>query len=214
MVLPPQCACWGEAVTDRGPLCLDCFRLTGFITDPGCMRCGVPFSCAAQRGGVDCVRSAVRRPRYAAAHGRLGVTIRRPVGCCCRSSTPTGRRLPALWCRTWRAGGTLPRQADLLVPVHGIGDDGSRAATTRQRCWCARGRPPVWATPPPWSGAGGRRCRRGAAVAGGAARRVRLIGHVMTSGPTANACAAALQAAGAVGVDVLVGACVPDPRLA
>jgi predicted amidophosphoribosyltransferase len=35
----------------------------------------------------------------------------------------------------------------------------------------------------------------------------------MTSGATANACAAALLAACAVSVDVLVAARVPDPRL-
>jgi predicted amidophosphoribosyltransferase len=43
--------------------------------------------------------------------------------------------------------------------------------------------------------------------------RVLLIDDVMTSGATANACARALLAAGAAGVDVLVAARVPDPRL-
>jgi len=54
------------------------------------------------------------------------------------------------------------------------------------------------------------RPRRAADLAG---KRVLLIDDVMTSGATANACAAVLLAAGAAAVDVLVAARVPDPRL-
>jgi predicted amidophosphoribosyltransferase len=54
------------------------------------------------------------------------------------------------------------------------------------------------------------RPRRAAILAG---RSVVLIDDVMTSGATANACAATLLAGGARSVDVLVAARVPDPRL-
>jgi len=54
------------------------------------------------------------------------------------------------------------------------------------------------------------RASRATRVAG---RRVLPIDHVMTSGATASACAVALKQAGASGVDVLVAARVPDPRL-
>jgi predicted amidophosphoribosyltransferase len=54
---------------------------------------------------------------------------------------------------------------------------------------------------------------RGARAAQLLDKRVLLIDDVMTSGATANACAAVLLAAGARSVDVLAAARVPDPRL-
>ncbi|HET7883298.1 MAG TPA: double zinc ribbon domain-containing protein [Acetobacteraceae bacterium] len=52
LLLPPRCVACDAAVEAPGLLCPDCFRLTGFITEPFCARCGVPFATAAL-GGAD-----------------------------------------------------------------------------------------------------------------------------------------------------------------
>src|SRR5579863_6547333 len=50
LLLPPQCVACDAEVDAPGLLCADCFRQTGFITEPFCTRCGVPFSSAAIGG--------------------------------------------------------------------------------------------------------------------------------------------------------------------
>ncbi|HEY6440982.1 MAG TPA: double zinc ribbon domain-containing protein, partial [Acetobacteraceae bacterium] len=47
LLLPPHCAACGAPVDAPGLLCAECFRQTGFITEPFCIRCGVPFANAA-----------------------------------------------------------------------------------------------------------------------------------------------------------------------
>ena len=52
LLLPPHCAACGAPVDAPGLLCAECFRQTGFITEPFCTRCGVPFANAAL-GGIE-----------------------------------------------------------------------------------------------------------------------------------------------------------------
>ena len=44
VLLPPQCVTCDTFVSEPGLLCAECFRQTGFITEPMCVRCGVPFA--------------------------------------------------------------------------------------------------------------------------------------------------------------------------
>ena len=63
LLLPPHCVVCDAPVDAPGLLCAECFRQTGFITEPFCARCGVPFANA----GAGRRRAAVPRlPRRAA----------------------------------------------------------------------------------------------------------------------------------------------------
>ncbi len=130
-----------------------------------------------------------------------------------------------------RAGAVLLREADLLVPVplhrgrlfqrrynqaallaKAVGRIAGRPclpdALVRQRATASLGEKSAAERAAEVAGAFAVRPSRAAQVAG---KRVLLIDDVMTSGATANACAAVLLAAGATSVDVLVAARVPDP---
>src|ERR1700733_5198062 len=52
LFLPPHCPACDAMVRVPGLLCADCFRQTGFVTEPFCARCGVPFA-ASGLGGSD-----------------------------------------------------------------------------------------------------------------------------------------------------------------
>ena len=49
VLLPPQCVTCDTFVAAPGLLCAECFRKTAFITEPMCVRCGVPFGSAGDR---------------------------------------------------------------------------------------------------------------------------------------------------------------------
>ena len=235
LLLPPQCICCDAAVEVQGQFCAACFGHTDFITEPCCARCGVPFGAEAA-GRRRCrlpllprVAAAVRTGAGGAALQRArpppdpAAEARRPAGACRHAGAAHGARRgsPVASGRPAGAGAAAP-PAPVPPPLQPGGPAGCAplpALPVSRRC------------PTRWSGtattdsldmkspaertaevrdAFAPRPRRAGLLAG---RAIVLIDDVMTSGATANACAAVLLAGGARSVDVLLAARVPDPRL-
>ncbi len=234
LLLPPRCVACDQPVDAPGQLCADCFRQTGFITEPLCVRCGVPFASAALGGrdgicpGCRLVPPVFHRARAALRYDPQGRRLILPFKHADRTEI-AGALAPHMA----RAGAALLHEADLLVPVplhrarlfrrrynqaallaKAVGRLAGRPwlpdALLRRRATASLGEKSAAERAVEVAGAFAVRPSRARHLAG---KRVLLIDDVMTSGATANACAAVLLAAGAVSVDVLVAARVPDPRL-
>ena len=217
-----------------GQFCAACFRATAFITAPYCARCGVPFSAAAQGGLAQlCPGCEASPPHFGQARAALRYDLqgRRLILPFKYADRPDLAAILAP--HMARAGAALLQRAELLVPVplHRLrlfrrrynqaallAQALSRLsrvpaapdAMLRRRATASLGEKSAADRAAMVRGAFAVRPSRVAAIAG---RHVLLIDDVMTSGATANACAETLLAAGATGVDVLVAARVPDPRL-
>jgi ComF family protein len=233
LLLPPHCAVCDAPVEAPGLLCADCFRQTGFITEPFCTRCGVPFAHSAL-GGAErlCPGCRVAPPLFRQARAALRYD-------------PQGRRLilpfkhadrtefaALLAPQMARAGAALLRETDLLVPVplhrarlflrrynqaallaQAVGRIADRPcvpdALVRVRATASLGEKSAVERAAEVAGAFAVRRSRAPRLMG---RRVLLVDDVMTSGATANARTEVLLAAGVTSVDVLAAARVPDPR--
>jgi len=234
LLLPPLCALCEAPVRQKDEFCSACFARIGFISEPRCVCCGVPFvsdglagvdrTCPTCQASPPVFQQAIAAFRYDGEARRLilpfkhgdqtalaGVLVRHMV----------------------RAGAPLLERADILVPVplhrrrlfsrrynqaallaSAIGAMASRPVVLdgliRTRATVSLGDMTAEERATSVAGAFAARPNRVGRLAG---HRVLLIDDVMTSGATANACARALLEAGVVSVDVLLAARVPDPRL-
>ncbi len=234
LLLPPLCALCDNPVHQQDEFCSACFGQIGFISEPRCRRCGVPFvsdglagadrTCPACQNAPPVFRQAVAAFRYDDEARRLILPFKHGD-----QTALTG----VLVRHMVRAGAALLDRAEVLVPVplhrrrlfsrrynqaallaRAVGAAGSRPVVVdglaRTRATTSLGTMTAEERSASVAGAFVVRPKRREQLAG---RRVLLIDDVMTSGATANACAQALLDAGALSVDVLLAARVPDPRL-
>lgn len=234
LLLPPNCLTCDAPVEAPGRFCADCFRATTFVTEPFCVRCGVPFAHAGQGGPSRiCLSCRERAPEFAAARAALRYDpqsrrILLPFKHADRTEAAAAlARLMA------GSGAALLRRTELLIPVplhrqRLVARRYNQAALLAFALGRIAGRPVLadgLCRTRPTVALGDLSAAERAAVLDGAftvrpsranriaQRRILLIDDVMTSGATANACARVLKAAGAASVEVLVAARVPDPRL-
>jgi ComF family protein len=228
-LLPPQCLACREQVMEPASLCARCWGGLSFLTEPCCDRNGIPFAFDPGDGIFsaaalahpplwDRARAAVRfddqsrrlvhdlkyrdRHEVAALMGRLMAVAGRALLAESALVVPVPLFRWRLWRRRYNQSALLARklaQADLPFRPDVLLRTRRTAAQVglghRERRANVRG---AFAVPDALRGD----------IAG---RTVLLVDDVITSGATANACAAALKAAGAARVNVLAFALVHDP---
>ena len=228
-LLPPQCLSCRERVMEPAALCARCWRDLSFLTEPCCDRRGIPFAYDPGEGIVSAAALA-NPPVWDRARGavRFDDRSRRLVH---DLKYRDRHEVAALMARLMAvAGQSLLAEATFVVPVPLFRwrlwwrRYNQSALLARQLCRASlRYRPDMLERTRPTAAQVGLGYRQRQANVRGAFRApedlrseiagttVLLVDDVITSGATANACASALKAAGAVRVNVLAFALVHDP---
>jgi ComF family protein len=222
--LPPRCAGCGAIVGNVHSFCVDCWKQIDFLGEGGCGICGIPLEATEQSTCARCLASPPRlaRIRAAVAYGDLSrslairlkygrkVAIARTmarymaplvqcVGDCILVPVPLHRS--RLWNRGFNQSALVARELSRRLKV----------AADPMALRRVRRTPPLKGMSP---------LQRRKTVAGAfrvtdpriiAGKSVVLVDDVLTTGSTAEACARALQRAGAARVELVSWARVVKP---
>lgn len=232
-LLPPTCFACGAPVQTQGLLCAGCFPRFRMIGPPHCHCCGLPFAHAdeAVEAGL-CAACLDYPPAYERARAAwLYDEASKPLVLAFKYGDRTDLA-PAFARAMARAGAALLAEADVIapVPLHRlrlVQRRYNQAGLLAQALGRLADKPVApgllrrtRATQPlaELSARARRRALAGAIAVSPrlaprlAGARVLLVDDVLTSGATAGACAEALLAAGAAGVDLLTIARTPPPK--
>lgn len=230
-VMPPRCVRCGTIVATAGALCAECFDQVAFITEPFCVRCGVPFTdvYAPSRGDLTCGACLKDSPQFGRARAVFVYTPESRVLVTRLKFADRTDLAPTLARWMVRAGSDVLAEADLIIPVP-LHRWRLLSRTYNQSTLLARHISKqsgvaaefhavrrVKATPRQ-GGLSARARRRNVTRAFEvrlprriAGQNILLVDDVLTTGATLNACARVLMSAGAKRVDALVAGRVPAP---